>query len=151
MEFNKKGKVLHLRRGTAACSSACWGKAALQKRPGDGCLVITKLNMSQQFARVAKVAGWILRCIRRSAASRSREVMLVLSSALVRPHLECCVQFWAPQYKRDMDVLDRGQRRATNMMKGLGHLSCEKSLRELEQFSLENRRLRGILAMYANT
>ena len=129
MRFNKaKCKVLHLCQGSPRYVQMCtdWEnnlvRVALQ---GLGEWVDEKLDMSQQYALAGQKAKSILGCLKRGVASRMREVTVPLYSALVRSHLEYCIQVWESQHKKGMELLEWVQTRATKMLRGLEHLFCE--------------------------
>ena len=113
MKINKaKCKVLHVGRDNPKHKHRLGGEW-LESSPEEKDLggPVDAHCMSRQRALAAQKANCILGCIQSSVASRVREGILPLYPALVRPHLESGVQLWSPQHRKDMDVLERGQRR----------------------------------------
>jgi len=119
MGFSKaKCNVLHLGRGKLQYQYRL-GDEGIESSPEEknlGVLVDEKLDMTRKRTLAAQKANSILGCIPGSVASRSRDGILPLCSALLRPHQESCVQLWSPQHKKDMELLEWGQRRATKMI-----------------------------------
>ncbi|CAM4599933.1 unnamed protein product [Lepidochelys kempii] len=151
MKFNsEKCKVMHLGINNKNFSYKLGTHQLEVTEEKDlGVLVDHRMTMSCQCDMAVKKANMVLGCIRRGISSRDKEVLVPLDKALVRPHLEYCLQFWSPMFKKDEFKLEQVQRRATRMIRRMENLSYERRLKELGLFSLTKRRLRGdMIALY---
>jgi len=92
-------------------------------------------KQTAQYQAAFGKANRVLGCIRRWIIYKSKAVLLTLYRDFMRPHLEYCVQFWAPQFRNDIDAMDRVQRRATQLISGLAGLSDEERLKETVLFT----------------
>ena len=148
MNFNAdKCKVLHIGYRNTKANYTLNG-TQLKKVDSEVDLGVTtssNLKPSQQCSEVVKKANKVIGLIGRSFEYKSRDTILTLYNSLVRPLLEYCVQAWCPYYQKDIDKLERVQRRVTKMIPYLRNRSYEDRLKELNLFSLTQRRLRGDL------
>ena len=108
-----------------------------------GLTISADMKVSEQCALAAAKGNHILGLIRRNIVYKEKELIISLYKTIVRPHLEYCIQAWRPYRKKDIDILERVQRRATKMVQKLRNISYEMRLKECGLTTLETRRLRG--------
>jgi ribonucleases P/MRP protein subunit RPP40 len=110
-----------------------------------GVIINCNGKQSEQCNVAVKKANAILGMIKRNIEFKSKENVIRLYKSLVRPRLEFCVQAWSPYLKKDIDVIERVQRRATKLIEGYGKLSYADRLYRTKLIPLEKRRVRGDL------
>ena len=108
-------------------------------------IVAQTLKFSSQCVAAAKSANKTLGMINRTFVNKDKEVMLRLYQTLVRPKLEYCVQAWRPYFRKDIDLLEKVQKRATRLIISNKGLTYGERLKNLGLTTLETRRLRGDL------
>ena len=108
-----------------------------------GLTISADMKISEQCAIAAAKGNQILGLIRRNIVYKDKEIIIPLYKTIVRPHLEYCIQAWRPYRKKDIDILERVQRRATKIIQKLRNISYEMRLKECGLTTPETRRLRG--------
>ena len=110
-----------------------------------GVLATSKLKVSQQCVQAACKASKVVGMIRRQFPVLDKHSFMILYKGFVRPHLEYAIQAWSPYLRKDIECLERVQRKATKLVQGLKKLSYVERLERLHLTTLEKRRLRGDL------
>ena len=148
LPLNPRKSQLMVSTGFPEDKIAELGDASLGRAPHVkdlGVILDSTFKPSTQCIEAANKARRALFALKRSVVSRDRSVWVPLYCAFVRPHLEYCVQAWAPYLAKDADILERVQKLATKWVAGLETVSYEERLKQLNLFSLARRRLRGDL------
>ncbi|XP_059822785.1 uncharacterized protein LOC132392642 [Hypanus sabinus] len=148
MQFNvDKCEVIHFggknRKADYYLNGVKLGKGEVQRDLG--VLVHQSMKASMQVQQAVKRANGMLAFITRGIEYRSKEILLQLHRALVRPNLEYCVQFWSPNLRKDILAIEGVQRRFTRLIPGMAGLSYVERLERLGLYTLEFRRIRGDL------
>ena len=100
------------------------------------------MKVSEQCGIAASKGNQILGLIRRTVTYKEKQIIVPLYKAIVGLHLEYCIHAWRP-YRKDIDKLERIQRRTTKIIPELRDLSYESRLLQCALTTLETRRLRG--------
>ena len=147
MLFNfGKCKCLHTGPGNTGVNYAMGG-TILSKTVKEKYLGVTmnaNMKVSEQCRIAASKGNQVLGMIRRNITYNEKSFIVPLYKAIVRPHLEYCIQAWSPYLRKDIDMLEKIQRRATKLIPGLRYyLRYEERLKECGMSTPEPRRLRG--------
>jgi len=151
LKFNvEKCKVMHIGKNEKAEYSLRdeGGQKEISKSSCEkdlGVWIRDDLKWSEQCSKAASKAMSVLGIIKRTFKTVDVNGFKILYNTYVRPHMEYCAQVWSPYYKKDLEILEKVQRRATKMVYGLSGLSYEERMRKLDLSSLEQRRIRGDL------
>ena len=146
MLFNfGKCKCLHTGSGNTG-ENYEMGGTILSKTVKEKDLGVTmnaNMKVSEQCRIAASKGNQVLGMIRRNITYKEKSLIIPLYKAIVRPHLEYCIQAWNPYLRKDVDMLEKIQRRATKLIPGLRDLTYDERLKECGLTTLETRRLRG--------
>jgi ribonuclease P/MRP protein subunit RPP40 len=148
MKFNtEKCKVMHLGKNNPVNQYMLDNKN-LEESGSErdlGVIIDKSLKFSEHCNKVANTANAILGMIKRTINCKSKSIITRLYKALVRPQLEYCVQVWRPYLKKDIEKIEKVQRRATKLISDCSKLSYEDRLKSTGLTTLEARRTRGDL------
>ena len=148
MLFNvAKCKVIHFGSRNAEADYSMEGSnlESITEERDLGILIHNSLKVEKQCMKAANAANQMLGMIKRSFTFHEKDVILSLYKTLVRPKLEYCIQAWRPHFKKDINLLENVQRRATRLVHSIRDLPYERRLEILGLTTLETRRLRGDL------
>ena len=146
MLFNfGKCKCLHIGPGNTSMTYEMRGTilSTTVKEKDLGVTMNANMKVSEQCRIAASKGNQVLGMIRRNISYKDKSLIVPLYKAIVRPHLEYCIQAWSPYLRKDIDMLEKIQRRATKLIPGLRDLRYEERLKECGLTTLETRRLRG--------
>ena len=146
MLFNfGKCKCLHTGSGNTGMNYEMGGTILSKtvKEKDLGVTMNANMKVSEQCRIAASKGNQVLGMIRRNITYKEKSLIIPLYKAIVRPHLEYCIQAWNPHLRKDVDMLEKIQRRATKLIPELRDLTYEERLKECGLTTLETRRVRG--------